>query len=69
LPKSDKEYHISDDKKESKKKKKARTKFPIYKTKKNYYVVVENREEIKEAKILAEEYNAKIVTLEKYLVE
>jgi len=68
LPKTAKLYTDPDISKNKEKKKKDRKNLPIYNTEKDYYIVVKEKTEIKEAKILAEKYNAKIVTLEKYII-
>ena len=75
LPKTAKPYKGLDikreeknEKKNGKRKKKSSEILPIYKTTKDYYIVVKEKTEIKEADILAEKYNAQIVTLEKYVI-
>ena len=68
LPKTAKLYTEPDISKNREKKKKDRKILPIYNTEKHYYIVVKEKTDIKEAKILAEEYNAQIVTLEKYII-
>jgi len=69
LPKAAKQYQEPKSDKKGEKKKKVKIDLPIFKTQENFYVVVKDKAEIKEAKILAERYNAQIVTLEKYLIK
>ena len=64
-----KKYQEPNSEKKGDKKRKKQSEFPIFKTKNTYFVVVKEKHEIKEAKIIAEKYNAQIVTLEKFLIK
>ena len=66
LPINAKPYQKSN--KNQKKEKKNQINLPIYKLKNKFYVVIKEKSQIRDAKILAEQYNnAEIVTLEKYI--
>ena len=66
LPINAKPYQKSN--KNQKKEKKNQINIPIYKLKNKFYVVIKEKSQIRDAKILAEQYNnAEIVTLEKYI--
>ena len=51
-----------------KKEKKSKNIFQIYKDNKEFFVVIKDKSEIKKAKVMAETYNARIVTKKEYLI-
>ncbi len=70
LPRNAKPYQKSNKNQKEEKKKKNQINLPIYKLKNKLYVVIKEKSQIRDAKILAEQNdNAEIVTLEKFLRE
>ncbi|MBA7588718.1 hypothetical protein ES708_30785 [subsurface metagenome] len=68
LPRNAKPYQKSNKNQKEEKKKKNQINLPIFKLKNKFYVVIKEKSQIKDAKILAEQNNnAEIVTLEKYI--
>ena len=68
LPKNANQYQKFNKDHKEKKRKKNQINLPIYKLKNKFYVVIKEKSQIGDAKILAQQnHNAEIVTLEKYL--
>ena len=68
LPRNAKQYHKSNKDHKEEKRKKNQINLPIYKLKNKFYVVIKEKSQILDAKILAQQNNnAEIVTLEKYI--
>jgi len=68
LPKNANQYQQSNIDHKEEKRKKNQINLPIYKLKNKFYIVVKEKSQIKDAKILSEQNNnAEIGTLEKYI--
>ncbi|KKK88603.1 hypothetical protein LCGC14_2741470, partial [marine sediment metagenome] len=68
LPRNAKQYQKSNNDHKEERRKKNQINFPIYKLKNKFYVVIKEKSQIEDAKILAHQNNnAEIVTLEKYI--